>query len=306
MLSDQALRFSPASLRCSRSLPAKVVASSIACGWTSALVEHHRVEPDGEPFETVPTPDQTIVVMLKGEQDIASFKAGMWRHAAYRSGTVGLTQGGQTDRLRRRPRSGSKAFEKVNLYIPQQVFRDAAEHNRRAGQRLKNNTLTALAFQDPLIAQTAVALLQGMAVGQPDAYAEAAVHWLAVHLVSTHGGRIGTEQQGFPTMIADKRLSRVIEYMSANLADALTLQDLAAEAGVSKFHFTRLFRMSTGTTPYDYLVGLRMEAAQHLLMTTDLSIAIIAARCGCAGAAHFGTTFTKRFGLSPTAFRDMR
>ena len=146
MLSDQALRFSPASLRCSRSLPAKVLASSVDYGWTSALVEHHRVEPDGEPFETTPTPDQTIVVMLKGEQDIASFKAGTWRHAAYRSGTVGLTQGGLTDRLRRRPQKGSKAFEKVNLYIPQTVFRDAAEHNRRAGQRLANHTLAALAF----------------------------------------------------------------------------------------------------------------------------------------------------------------
>ena len=306
MLSNQALRFSPASLRCSRSLPAKVLASSVACGWTSALVEHHRVEPDGEPFETTPTPDQTIVVMIKGEQDIASFKAGVWRHAAYRSGTVGLTRGGQTDRLRRRPQSGSKAFEKVNLYIPQTVFHDAAEHNRLAGQRQQNNAMTALAFHDPLVAQTAVALLQGMAAGLPDVYAEAAVHWLAVHLVSTRGGRIGNEQKGFLTGIADKRLSRVIEYMSAHLADALTLEVLAAQAGVSKFHFTRLFRMSTGTTPYEFLVGLRMEAARHFLTTTDLSVAIVAARCGFAGAAHFGSTFTKRFGFSPTAFRNTR
>lgn len=303
-ISDQALRFSPASLRCSRSLPVTVMASSVACGWTSALVEHHRVEPDGEPFTTLPTPDQTIVVMLKGEQDLASFKAGAWRHSAYRAGTVGLTQAGQTDRLRRRPRKGSKPFEKVNLYIPQRVFRDAAEHGRHAGHRRDDQSLTALAFQDPLIAQTAAALLRGMAAGQPEVYAEAAVHWLAVHLLSIHGGKGGFGQQGLPGMITDKRLARVIEYMSAHVADALTLQDLATEAGVSKFHFTRLFRMATGTTPYDFLVGLRMGAARDLLTTTDLKISAVAARCGFGGAAHFGTAFAKRFGLSPTAFRN--
>ena len=302
--SNQALRFSPASLRCSRSLPATVVASSISCGWTSALVEHHRVEPDGEPFETSPTPDQTIVVMLKGEQDLAAFKAGIWRHAAYRAGTIGLTRGDQIDRLRRRPRKGSKPFEKVNLYIPQQVFRDAFEQGRRAGQRWDDRCLTALAFQDPLITQTAIALLRGVAAGQPEIYAEAAVHWLAVHLLTTHGGRLGLGQQGAPNVITDKRLARVIEYMSANLAEALTLDDLATEAGVSKFHFTRLFRVATGRTPYDFLVGLRMAAARDLLTTTDRSVAAIAAGCGFGGAAHFGTAFSKRFGLSPTAFRN--
>ena len=304
--SDQAFRFSPASLECSRSLPAAIVASSSACGWTSALVEHHRVEPDGEPFETVPTPDQTIVVMLKGEQDLASLKAGVWRHAAYRAGTVGMTPGGQIDRLRRRPRKRSEPFEKVNLYIPQQVFRDAAECNRRAGRHREVQPLTALAFQDQLVAQTAAALLRGMAAGQPDLYAEAAVHWLAVHLFSTHGGRSSIEQQGWPGVIADKRLAHVIEYMSAHFADALALEDLAAEAGVSKFHFTRIFRMSTGTTPYDFLIGLRVEAARTLLTSTDLSVAEIAARCGFARAAQLGTLFVQRFGLAPTAYRRQR
>lgn len=300
---DRMAQYSPASVRCSRSLPVTVVTSSIAFGWTSVLLEHHRVDPDDEPFETVPTPDQTIVVMLKGEQDLACFRDRIWRHAAYRAGTIGMTPGGQIDRLQRRPRGMPRPFEKANLYVPQEVFRDAAEHCRLAGQRLQDRPLTALAFQDRLVTQTAAALLRGMGAGQPNLYAEAAVHWLVVHLLSTHRGSTVDGQRHWPNAITDRRLARVIEYMSADVAKVLTLEDLAAVAGVSKFHFTRLFRAASGTTPYDFLLGLRVEAARTLLTGTDLDIAEIAARCGFARAAQFRAAFSRRYGSTPTAYR---
>ena len=295
--------FSPASLRCSTALPSEVVASSVSCGWTALLVERHRVEPSEEVFETAPTPDQTVVVMTRGEQDLVSFKDGTWRQATYRAGTVGMTPGGHTDRLRRRLRGRSMPFEKVNLYVPQQAFHDVTEHYRRAGQRPQARPMTALAFQDPVVAQVAVALLRGMADGQPDLYAEAAVQWLATHLLSAHGGAIAVGEHRPPGIIADGRLARVVEYMSAHAQDPLTLEDLAAEAGVSKFHFTRLFRAALGTTPHAYLVELRLEAARNLLTGTDLSIAQAASRCGFGNVSHFGSAFAKRFGLAPTAFR---
>ena len=81
------------------------------------------------------------------------------------------------------------------------------------------------------------------------------------------------------------------------------LDRLSLEAGISKFHFVRLFRTSTGLTPHAFLVGLRMGAARTMLSRTDLSVAAIATRCGYAHAEHFGTAFAKRFGVSPRAFR---
>jgi len=302
--SDLKPGFSQASLRCRESLPSTIIATSLACGWTSVLVEHHRVEPRYEPFETSPTPDQTIVMMTRGEQDLASFNAGLWRHAVYRPGTIGMTPGGAIDRLRRQPRGTPAPFEKINLYIPQQIIRDTAEQYRRVGRRLQDRPLTALAFQDPMIAETVSALLRGMEAGAPDLYAEAAMQWLTTHLLAAHGRGISTEDRRLPGTITDKRLARVLDYMSAHFAEPLSLGDLAAEAGVSKFHFTRLFRACTGTTPHGFLVELRLDAARALLTTTGLSVAAIAARCGFARAAYFGTAFTKRFGTAPTAFRD--
>lgn len=297
--------FSDASLSCRRSIPSTTIATSRAAGWTSVLVDHHRIHPDGEePFETLPTPDQTIVVMTRGEQRIESFKAGTWRPAVYRPGTIGMTPGGDTDRLRRRVRRGHAPFEKANLYVPQRFFRDAADHYRWLGHRYRDDPLTALAFDDPLIAQAVLALLRAMALGAPDLYAQAAMQWLVIHLLSAHSSWLDVrEDRRDPGVIRDARLARVVEYMGAHLAEPLTLEDLAAEAGVSKFHFTRLFRQGAGTTPYALLVQMRMEAARRMLATTDLGVAEVAASCGFARSAHFGTAFTKRFGMSPTAFR---
>ncbi len=267
-------------------------------------VNHHRALPNKEVFETLATPDQTIVVMMRGEQDLESFKGGLWRRAVYRAGTVGMTPGGETDRLRRCIRRQTVAVEKVALYVPQQVFRETADYYRRAGQRVYDEPLVALAFDDPTIVHGVLALLRGMKVGAPDLYAQATVQWLATHLLSTHSRWRSLDEGGRdPGVIRDPRLARVMDYMSAHFDEVLTLDRLAQEAGVSKFHFSRLFRASTGLSPHVFLVQLRMQAARRMLTTTDLGVATIATRCGFAQPVHFGTAFTKRFGLSPTAFR---
>lgn len=169
---------SPDSLLCRHALPSTIVASSRDVGWSSVLVDLHRVSPADEPFETRPTPDQTLVVMTRGEQEIEAFKGGVWRRAVYQAGTIGMTPGGETDRLRRRARRAPAPFEKANLYVPQRFFREAADHYRRAGQCHRDAPLTALAFHDPAIAGTVAALVRGVAAGAPDLYAQTAALWL--------------------------------------------------------------------------------------------------------------------------------
>ena len=295
-----------ASLTCRRSAPSTTLAISCDTGWTSILLDHNWVAADEQTFEIGPTPDQTIVVVTRGEQEIESFTGGVWRHAIYRAGSVGMTPGGTTDRLRRRLKNKAATVEKVNLYIPQSFFREAADHYRQAGQTVREEPLAALAFHDPLIAHTVLALLRAMAASAPDLYAQIAMQWLAAHLLSVHSPWLAVEgDRRNAGVISDQRLARVLDYMSAHLAEPLTLEALAAEAAISKFHFARLFRESVGATPHAFLVQLRMEAARRMLTTTDLTVASIAVNCGFVGPAHFGTAFTRRYGLSPKAFRVM-
>src|SRR5690606_32758578 len=97
-----------------------------------------------------------------------------------------------------------------------------------------------------------------------------------------------------PGIITDQRLARVVEFMTMHFAESLSLDRLAREAGISKFHFAHLFRSRTGMTPHGFLVQLRMDAARRMLTTTDLTVSEIAASCGYANAAHFGAAFQRR------------
>jgi AraC family transcriptional regulator len=83
----------------------------------------------------------------------------------------------------------------------------------------------------------------------------------------------------------------------------LPLEELAAAAYLSPFHFARLFKKVTGASPHAYLAALRIERAKSLLATTDLSITETAARVGYSGSSHFAKAFRHATGLTPRGFR---
>jgi AraC family transcriptional regulator len=76
--------------------------------------------------------------------------------------------------------------------------------------------------------------------------------------------------------LVDRRLRRAVELMHAHLAEELPLEELAAAAYLSPFHFARLFKKLTGLPPHAYLAALRIERARMLLATTDTSMTEIA------------------------------
>ena len=292
------------SLGCSRALGATLVESSRSAGWTSLLVEKHRVSPSEEEFETAATPDQTIVVMLKGEQQLEVFADGLWRRAVYEAGTVGTTPGHKTDRLRRCKGKRTGSFEKANLYLPRMLMEEAVDEMRHAGTWKIDAALNALAFHDPLICHAATRLIEAMRSGASDLYAAATARWLAAHLVCFHSGSAQGERLKLDAgVISDRRIARVLEMMSGRLSHPPSLDELAAEAGVSKFHFVRLFREKAGRTPHAFLVQLRLEAAQSMLLATDLGIGAIAEMCGYRRDTELIAAFSRRFGTTPGRWR---
>lgn len=83
----------------------------------------------------------------------------------------------------------------------------------------------------------------------------------------------------------------------------LRVDDLAEAAGFSKYHFCRLYRQSTGVSPYTALLDRRMRAALDLLTTTPTPIKQIARRCGFKDVSWFGATFKRLMGTPPAAVR---
>ncbi|WP_103502620.1 MULTISPECIES: helix-turn-helix domain-containing protein [unclassified Streptomyces] len=99
---------------------------------------------------------------------------------------------------------------------------------------------------------------------------------------------------------------RVISGMRANLSQELTIDDMARTAMFSKFHFTRVFREVTGTSPGRYLSALRLQEAKRLLLETEFTIADISSQVGYSSVGTFSSRFKSCIGLSPSMFRQLR
>jgi transcriptional regulator GlxA family with amidase domain len=98
-------------------------------------------------------------------------------------------------------------------------------------------------------------------------------------------------------------LRRAKDHADRHFAEPLTLEDLAAVAMVSKYHFLRLFRAVYGRTPAAYLSERRVERAQDLLRTTNLTVTEVCHAVGYSSLGSFSSGFAAVTGESPSAFQ---
>ena len=103
--------------------------------------------------------------------------------------------------------------------------------------------------------------------------------------------------------ISPAALRRVRALVEEELAADLSLDDLAGAAGLSRAHFARAFRASTGQTPYAYLRARRVERARVLLAGTALPAAAVAAATGFSSPSHLGRVFRSICGVTPGRYR---
>ncbi len=108
------------------------------------------------------------------------------------------------------------------------------------------------------------------------------------------------------TGLAPWKLRQIIEYLDGHLPLRVELADLAAMAGLSQSHFSRAFKASTGLAPYRWQLDARIRRAQALLIDTDATLEQVAEATGFADAVHFGRTFKKLIGATPTVWRRDR
>jgi AraC-like DNA-binding protein len=101
-----------------------------------------------------------------------------------------------------------------------------------------------------------------------------------------------------------RHLLRAKDLADSRYAEPLGVDDLAGAARLSRAHFSREFRRAFGESPHAYLLTRRLEHAAALLRSTDRSVADICLSVGLHSVGSFTTSFTRTFGVSPTAYRD--
>ncbi len=101
--------------------------------------------------------------------------------------------------------------------------------------------------------------------------------------------------------IAPSQMKSLCAWLQEHIEGPLTVGLMAAQVGLSAAHFSREFKRSTGSTPWDYVVRMRLDRARDSLLNGD-SPAGVASQFGFADQSHLARLFKVRFGLSPSAF----
>ncbi|ESZ61605.1 transcriptional regulator [Mesorhizobium sp. L103C131B0] len=138
---------------------------------------------------------------------------------------------------------------------------------------------------------------------QPDPISATMVECQATQALGQMFRLNGFHQEPAKGGLSSFDLKRAVGMIEALSDGRPTLADLAKEIGVSRFHFWRAFKQSTGMTPHAFIAQRRLEQSADMLRSTNLSATEIAMECGFGSSSHFTTAFKRAFGAAPMEFR---
>ena len=196
-----------------------------------------------------------------------------------------------------------KPFHSLFFYLPRSALDGLTEQSRtaRVGQLACE---LGVGHDDAIVRHIGASLQQ--ALRRPDEanqlFIDHMMLALTAHVAQTYGGlqRVGETKRGG---LAPWQVKRAGERLEADLGAKLSLEQIAAELGLSVSHFSRAFRASTGLPPHQWLLRQRVEAAKRLMIVRDLSLSEIAMSAGFANQSHFTRVFSAMVGVSPGVWR---
>lgn len=140
------------------------------------------------------------------------------------------------------------------------------------------------------------------------ALAELLLHEIALGHAAAHPAaaiRAHLRRPGRPPRaerIQPHHLAAIDSFIDRNIENVLRIDDLAAQVGLSRYHFLRCFKRATGSSPLQYVLARRVEHARQLLAQSEESIAAVAYAAGFSSQSHLNAMFKRHFGITPGAF----
>jgi len=245
-----------------------------------------------------PADEHLVSIVLRNEDVRISVGGRIVHDGPVTPGAMQVTEpGAQARCLFRGP------YDVLHLHVPNAFIAklggealDAEEAPLRSGPALT---------QDPVVERLARALVAADEVGGAcgQLYVECISTAIVARLLAAPRR---TPEGGRPKVaeLARWRLRRVMEYVETNLAETVSLADLAAAAGLTRMHFAAQFRAATGLPPHEYLLRRRIERAQEMLAEDRESLVEIALSVGFQTQSHFTSVFKRFVGQPPRAWRQ--
>ena len=277
-----------------------VLLCSAGRGWRGMSAEL-RSHPAGEIPSYVPTFTE-IAVHVRGASVVTRQASDMLQRTPASPGTIWLCPAGLREEF---VRISADIDEVLHIYLLPNPFLALAKHT---SQDFTAETVRYDAgFRDPLIAQIAEAVLAELRheTSCGNLLIETLADSLAVRLLGSYSSLrvdpMGEARRG--RGLDARRLQRVIDYIDANLGNDLTIEELAAAAMLSRFHFARMFKATTGQSPSHYIGQRRLEQAK-VALAQGRSITEIAFDCRFSSESNFVRSFRRATGVTPGQYRS--
>ncbi len=197
--------------------------------------------------------------------------------------------------------------KELHLYLPAALFRRLSDDFNLPGKP-GSSIRYASGVHDGIIEQIGRSILSEMtnetAAGRM--FVETASLTLAARLLHTYGDSGSAPFPPASHKLDHARLRRVLDYISTHLAEEITVSNLAGVAGLSTFHFARMFTLAVGVSPNRYVSRMRLERAMAEITAGKLPLAKIAFDARFSSQASFTRAFRRATAMTPGEYRRAR
>lgn len=280
------------------------------------MLREHRAQADDDIYVEIATrnavqdeilvpavPEPLLVWIASGEAVVEERPpGGAWLAVPVRKGDFYLTTSPIPVEMRWRSTSAAP-FTVMHVYVGLPLFTRVVR--AAVGRALGDFALREVSGErDPVVCgllellYTALCAPRQASSGFIQGMAQALTFHLVEHYEVALDGR-KVVRGGLPA----HKLHRILGAMRERLAEPFELAPFADMAGLSVFHFSRVFKQATGMAPSRYVARLRLEEARRLLCETDRSIIDIGLALGYQSPSHFSQVFRQGTGVTPSVYR---
>jgi AraC family transcriptional regulator len=273
--------------------------------WREIMASISAMPSTGEAWNIPSVSEPVLIWVTSGEVEVQERERnGPWVTTRVKKGSFFLATGGSPYDCRWKALT-SEPFEVMHVLVGLPLLERALEEVF-GGDAVRVQLRDISGFSDVTL-DSLVTQLHGELV-RPKAsplFVQSIGQAIAIHLARNYGITDKRPRSGSSSLPGYK-VKQITDWMAEHVAEDFDLALLAAQAGLSRFHFQRLFKRATGVSPSSYHINLRMDAARRLLRETKKSVATVALEVGYASPSRFAQLFRRETGLSPSDYRRQR
>ena len=277
-------------------IPGEKTADSSHLDWSGLTLKGYRY-PDQE--ANIPLMRDYMIVVYEGARAIMQRSSGgPWHADTVEKGVISLLTRAEQSVWR-----WDGPIQVKHIYVGHEIIEQTANQvfEKDIDRVRIDDRVRAEDSIIPLYLKMLESELQGEGLGER-LYIDSIRTQLAIHLLRQYAN---VEFRPPKLGSLSPRLRRMMtDFIDQNLSENITLEDLAALAGLSSYHFSRKFKADLGIAPHAYVLSRRINRAKCLLNSSRLPLKLVAAECGFTDQSHLSRVFRKFLGVTPNNFRN--